>query len=119
MQKHGWLRRSEEGLTTTLTELQKIKDHSLSKLYVSGRRKMQRYLDLRHALEAINLVECGQIVTTAALERKESRGSHQRSDFPNTDNKNWLKNVIVWQESGKRQVATEPVMITEVSLPNI
>lgn len=118
MQKHLWLRRSAEGLTTTLEELQMLNDQ-LPRLYVPGGRKIQRYLGLRHAMEAINLLECGQIVATAALERKESRGSHQRSDFPNTDNQNWLKNIIIWQENGRRHVAAEPVVPAEVPLPKI
>jgi succinate dehydrogenase/fumarate reductase flavoprotein subunit len=117
MQKHVWLRRDEEGLATTLTELEKIQGESLPKLCVPGGRGIQRYLRLREALEAINLAECGQIVAAAALARKESRGSHQRVDYPNMDNRNWLRNIIIRQERGAMQVRAEPVVVTEVPLP--
>ena len=117
MQQNVWLRRDETGLTTTLRELDKIEGDSLSKLCVPGGREIQRYLRLRETLEAINIVECGQIVTRAALTRKESRGSHQRSDFPNTDSRNWLRNIIIRREKGEMKVKTEPVVVTEVPLP--
>ena len=77
----------------------------------------QKLLALREALESINIVDCGKIVTASALTREESRGSHQRSDFPETDNKNWLKNTVVRREKGRLKVRTEPVAATEVPLP--
>ena len=117
MQKNVWLRRDEKGLNGTLQELEKLQKNALPKLCVPKGLETQRYLWLREALEAINLVQCGQIVATAALNRKESRGSHQRTDYPKLDNKNWLKNVIVWQERGKTKARTEPVVVTEVPLP--
>lgn len=117
MQKSVWLRRDEKGLKGALKELEELQKNALPKLCVPKGLKSQRYLWLREAFEAINLVQCGQIVATAALNRKESRGSHQRTDYPALDNKNWLKNVVVWQERGKTKARTEPVVVTEVPLP--
>jgi succinate dehydrogenase/fumarate reductase flavoprotein subunit len=117
MQRNVWLRRDEKGLRATVEELQKIEKNSLPMLCVPRGREMQRYLWLREALEAINLVKCGQVVANAALARTESRGSHQRADYPRTDNTNWLKNIIQWQEKGDARIRTEPVIVTEVPLP--
>ena len=117
MQQNVWLRRDEKGLTSTLRELKEIEEDILPKLCVPGSRGIQRYLRLREALEAINIVECGQIVTRAALIRHESRGAHQRSDYPNMDNRNWLRNIIIRRERGEMKVKTEPVIVTEVPLP--
>jgi L-aspartate oxidase len=39
----------------------------------------------RTAGEARNLLSIGRLVAAAALERRESRGGHYRSDFPATD----------------------------------
>jgi len=36
------------------------------------------------SLELRNLIDVGTLVTTAALKREESRGSHYRSDYPHT-----------------------------------
>ena len=117
MQQNVWLRRDEKGLKTTLKALEKIRRETLPKLWVPKGRKIRRYFSLREALEAIHIVQCGQIVAKAALSRKESRGSHQRTDYPEMDNRNWLRNVIISQERGRMKVRTEPTVVTEVSPP--
>lgn len=118
MQKNVWLRRDAKGLKKTLKVLNTLEKDTIPKLCVPrGGRKSQRYLRLREALETINILKCGQIVTTAALNRKESRGSHQRTDYPEIDNKSWLKNIVLWQERSRLKVRTEPVLATEIPLP--
>ena len=118
IQKSAWLRREEQELTAAVKELEKIRRNELPRLFVPTRGKeMQRLLWLREALEAANLVQCGEIVATAALTRKESRGSHQRVDYPNTDNRNWLKNIILRQEKEGMQVRTESVATKKASVP--
>jgi succinate dehydrogenase/fumarate reductase flavoprotein subunit len=49
---------------------------------------------IRH-LEYGNLRRVSQMICRAALERKESRGSHFRIDFPSEDNARWLQNIII------------------------
>jgi succinate dehydrogenase/fumarate reductase flavoprotein subunit len=43
--------------------------------------------------------------------RTESRGFHFREDFPQRDDKNWLKWIVLQDASGKMAVSTEPVPI--------
>ncbi len=61
-----------------------------------------RAANLRDAIEADGQLELAQIIATAALYRKESRGGyyggHYRSDYPSRDDKNWLKNIILKRE---------------------
>ncbi len=42
-----------------------------------------------------NLLDVSEIVGISALERKESRGAHYRSDFPKKNNREYLKNFFV------------------------
>ena len=61
--------------------------------------------------EARSRTVCGEIAFRAALARTESRGWHYREDYPQRDDKNWLKWVIVKQEGGKAIASTEPIPI--------
>lgn len=44
-------------------------------------------------LELQNMLACAQLVIRGALRREESRGAHQRSDFPKTDDATWHKHL--------------------------
>jgi succinate dehydrogenase/fumarate reductase flavoprotein subunit len=56
---------------------------------------------LMRSLEAIDLMECGETIFLTALERKETRGLHVRSDFPFTNPLLQEKFLTIQQEHGK------------------
>jgi L-aspartate oxidase len=45
-------------------------------------------------LEVSNMLVVAQLVIESALERKESRGAHYRSDFDKSDDLNWKRNIV-------------------------
>jgi len=53
------------------------------------------------ALELDNLVEAALATIVSAEARKESRGAQARSDFPDRDDKNWMKHTL-WYKEGNR-----------------
>jgi len=53
------------------------------------------------ALELENLIEVAVASLTSADARKESRGAHDRSDFPDRDDDNWIKHTL-WYKDGNR-----------------
>jgi L-aspartate oxidase len=73
--------RDEAGLTATRTELAAWEAASCEPITPA-----------EHELN--NMILIGKLMATAALERCESRGSHCRSDFPNTD-PGWRKHIVV------------------------
>jgi succinate dehydrogenase / fumarate reductase flavoprotein subunit len=53
------------------------------------------------ALELENLVETALSTVVSAEARKESRGAQSRSDFPERDDRNWMKHTL-WYKEGNR-----------------
>jgi len=53
------------------------------------------------ALELDNQIEVARATMVSADARKESRGAHDRSDFPDRDDVNWLKHTL-WYKDGDR-----------------
>ncbi len=82
--------RNERGLKGCIRELQQICENELPNLFSEGR--------LSEVFEIRNLLQLGQIVANAALIRKESRGSHYRSDFPYTDDDHFSRSIFIRKE---------------------
>jgi len=70
------------------------------------------------AIDLANMVDTMQACCRASLFRKESRGVHYREDYPNVDNTNWLKEVVIQQANGNWRISTRPVNTYKLSPPS-
>jgi fumarate reductase flavoprotein subunit len=65
------------------------------------------------ALELGFMLDIADAIVTAALAREESRGAHQRTDFPKRNDDRFLSHSLVWREAdGSSRVEYVPVTIT-------
>jgi len=75
--------------------VKKIKDLRVrvDKLSISDTSKIFNTARIE-ALEVKNLIEVAEATIISARNRKESRGSHSRSDYPKRDDDGWLKHTV-------------------------
>jgi succinate dehydrogenase/fumarate reductase flavoprotein subunit len=59
--------------------------------------------------EAKAMATCAETLYQASLMRTETRGANVREDYPERDDKNWLKWVIMKKEAGETKLWTEPI----------
>ena len=84
--------RNQENMSLMLRKLEQL-NRRLDAL--GGNGVNTRFLELK------NMVTLARLITTAAHTRKESRGTHYREDYPDTDDKNWLKHICLEQRKEK------------------
>ncbi|WGD37040.1 succinate dehydrogenase flavoprotein subunit [Lysinibacter sp. HNR] len=73
--------------------------HDLRQRYknISVQDKGQRYnTDLLEAIELGFLLDLAEVLVFAARNRKESRGGHMRDDYPERDDKNYMKHTMAY-----------------------
>lgn len=99
MTKGALVVRSEPRLVSAKEELAALREEILA-----GRFEVENVMQLTSLNEALNLLDVGTLMLEAALVRKETRGSHYREDYPNTDPQ-WACPVMVHQAPGGPQAA--------------
>src|SRR6266545_1258657 len=69
--------------------------------------------ELTAALELTGMIDLAETMVHCALHREESRGAHQRTDFPARDDDRFLAHSMVYREpDGSPRVTHQPVTIT-------
>ena len=83
--------------------------NSLERVRAGDYHELSRY----HQAESMAL-SAGWTLS-AALMRQETRGTQHREDYPDRDDKNWLKWIVIKEEEGKARFFTEPVPLPKTA----
>ena len=100
--------RQESGLNACLDTVKEMKKDTLPAQATQNKGKVHNR-EWIIALENHIMNQVLGIIAIASLTRTESRGAMYRLDYPETDNSDWLKNVIVTNKNGEPSLDIKPV----------
>jgi len=92
MEKGAGIFRTEESLKEAVEEIRKLRDRYQNVNLDDRDRAFNT--ELVAALELGNMLDVAEAVVVAGLGRRESRGSHTRSDYPARDDDGFLKHSL-------------------------
>jgi succinate dehydrogenase / fumarate reductase flavoprotein subunit len=101
--------RNETDLSEAMEEISMARE-DYKKVFISG-------TCLRYSQELVNIIEfqsmldLAEVITRGALNRRETRGSHYRTDFPQRNDKDWLKHTLMTLKDNKPHISYKEVKL--------
>ena len=111
MDKNVAVFRNAEGLEEQREEVAKLKER-YAKVAIDD-KGMVFNTDLLFHLELDYLLDCAEAIVIAAIDRTESRGAQYRLDYPERNDKEWLKHILLTYTAEGVRTDYVPVTITQ------
>jgi succinate dehydrogenase / fumarate reductase flavoprotein subunit len=103
--------RDAEGIQSALEIVRRLKEEAAS-AYIDDRGTIFNQ-DVLGALELGYMIDNAEATCVAALHRTESRGAQFRTDFPERNDKEWLKHIDLTLGDGEPEISYSDVTITQ------
>jgi len=113
MWDHVGLVRSGPKMEDTLRQFREIRSQVLPSLRVTAKSRVVNR-EWMEAIELENLLDIAESMASSSLLRKESRGAHYRTDYPDMDPA-WTANVWVKRNGSSLQVEKRAVVGAEAT----
>mgnify|MGYP001165315508 CR=1 FL=1 len=109
MRTHCWVIREEKSLIEGLSKIADLTNYLKNKGVDNSDNPSADGYEWARYVELYNLLLASKLMIEGSLIRKESRGAYNRSEYPDTDNVNWLKNLVYKNIDGKSIIDAIPV----------
>jgi fumarate reductase flavoprotein subunit len=111
MEESAGIYRTGPGLLKGVDELRGLQER-VTRVGVRDTSKVFN-TELLASLEAANMLDVAECILASGVRREESRGAHQRTDFPDRDDERFLVHHLVHRgDDGVPAVSQQPVTIT-------
>jgi succinate dehydrogenase / fumarate reductase flavoprotein subunit len=109
MDDKAYVFRNEESLSSALKKVRELKDMMWK--HVDDKAK-EYNTNFTNVMEIDSMLRTAEVVLVGALNRKESRGAHSRTDYPVRDDANFLRHTLAYYTPDGPRMAWLPVTIT-------
>lgn len=109
LNEKAYVYRDESGLLEGLTRLRELRDTAWT--HVDDRAK-EYNTNFVNVMELDSMFRVAEVVLVGAINRKESRGGHARTDYPKRDDANFLHHTLAYYDTDEPIMKTFPVTIT-------
>jgi len=106
---HFGVFREEESMKIGLNKIRTLKEQ-FANIYLENQERIFNQV-LIHALELEMLLDIAEPTALGAIERRESRGSHYRTDYPERDDERFLVHTLSHYRNGKIELEYSPVTL--------
>lgn len=110
MNDKAYVFRNETDLIAGLKKLRELRD----KMWKHVDDKAKEYnTNFTNVMEIDSMFRVAEVVLIGAINRRESRGSHARTDYPTRDDANFLHHTLAYYDSKEPIMKKHPVTITK------
>ena len=110
MDDKAYVFRNEQGLSDALRQIRTLKSSSWKHVDDKAKEYNTNFVNV---MEIDSMLRVAEVVIIGALNRRESRGAHSRTDFPYRDDKNFLNHTLAYYSGNEPpRMAWHPVRFT-------
>jgi len=110
MNEKAYVYKNETDLVAGLKKIRELK----TKTWKHVDDKAKEYnTNFANVMELDSMFRVAEIVLLGAINRKESRGAHARTDYPKRDDVNFLHHTLAYYDPNEPIMKTHPVTITK------
>src|SRR5574338_1137256 len=110
MNSKAYVFRNETDLVDGLKQVRQLQQKTWK--HVDDKAK-EYNTNFTNVMELDSMFRVAEVILLGAIKRKESRGAHARTDYPNRDDKNFMHHTLVYYDTKEPVLKTHPVTITK------